>query len=166
MDSTVSVKIQDPAEALYETCLELSASSRKRAEVLKVLNICVNLGVIVSGAAITVSAAVDDPELSKWLGLSLGLVITVGKSVSSIFGLEAKAVTLKNISTRARMVSRTIGDLLLRTNRDDDEYRRDLAKCYQEFDSLDILAFSATTGVTHRRGVGGSGNPSPTGSRE
>ena len=153
------IQIQDPAQNLYESSIELSKSSHHRAEIFKYMNVAVNIGIIVSGAVITVSSSVDDPDLAKWMGIGLGLMITVGKSISSIFSLESKAVMLKQVSTQARIVSRDVGELLVQKEHDEN-YRRELARCYRRFDELDIQAFNATTATpVQRRQNGRNGSP-------
>lgn len=157
-----TIEITNPVQTLHQSALDLSATSRTRAETLKILNILINLSVIISGAAITVASTVDDTTYAKWIGISLGLVITVGKSVSSIFGLEHKAVLLKQISNRARNVARNAFDLLASKDVDTPEYHRDLQRMYREFDELDMSAFSTTNGPFQKKT--GSGGSSPTAS--
>lgn len=152
------IEIVDPGQALYDSSMQLSISSRRRAEILKYMNLFINLSIIFAGSAITINSAIDEPVASRWVGLTLGIFVTGCKSISSIFNLESKALILKQVSTQARIVSRDVGELLMRGLRDE-VYRTELSRCFRRFDELDIQAFTATSQPVIRKAPSGGSSP-------
>lgn len=153
---------QDPLDELYISSNDLYTNTKRKAETLKTLNVAVSLGIIISGTAITVASSIDDADSAKWVSITLGLAVTVGKSISAIFGLEQKATVMKQISVRARTLLRNISDVIkAQATMEPETYRQYLMQYRKEFDELDMSAFSATAS-SRKTGSGGS---SPTSNR-
>lgn len=150
----------DQITVLHQTCLDLSLEARKKADGLRILNVFLNLLLILSGATISITSAIDDAHIAQWIGVSLGLLITISKSVSSIFNLEQKATIYKQISTRARTLARNALELTYKEMNDRD-LLKEIHKIYANFDELDMWAFSTGNGPFKKTTPVSSGKSSP-----
>ena len=129
-------------DALYTDCRELEKSSRVKAEILKVITIVFSLVIISSGVIVSVLSSSSFRNKDIFI-IILGVIISAIKIVMSTFSIENRTITFKQISVKLRRLAREI--IKARTKGNHTKIDQMLPFLYQEFDELDLNAFSDGT---------------------
>ena len=123
-------------EDLTIDATQLSSNANQQAQVYRILNVLITITITLAGTAIGVLALSGTNTI--WTAI-LGFYISTIKTVSVTFNFESKAALLKEISTNAKRISRSV--TALRLEKDMPKVMELINSTYNDLDDLDLKMF-------------------------
>ena len=126
------------ANQLHEDCIRLSNRAVTIANIYKAINIISIIFITISGAVVGILALEINKNYVTYLIASiLGFSITVVRTLMSVFGVEKRAVLIKDTANRLRRIARAI-KTLQNTQTCSRDFLKLIENYYAEVDELDI----------------------------